>query len=106
MVYSHSILTTLFSGIDEYEVERLECYNCGDPFDVSEEVCDKCNSPRPRCIICHLDLKRTDQEEVVTLPCCDIYSHKNHIISWLKQNPHCPNCHKNLSHWLNKVLML
>ena len=106
VIYSHTILTTLFSGIDEYEVESLECYNCGDPFDVSEEICDKCGSPRPRCIICHLDLKRSEQEEVVTLPCCQIYSHKNHIIAWLKQNPHCPNCHKNLSHWLNKVLLL
>jgi hypothetical protein len=106
VIYSHTILTTLFSGIDEYEVESLRCYNCGDPFDVTEEVCDKCNSPRPRCIICYLDLKRSDKEEVVTLPCCEIYSHKDHIISWLKQNPHCPNCHKNLSHWLNKVLLL
>ena len=106
VMHSYSILTSLFSGVEEYEVESLLCYNCGDPFDVAEEICDKCGSPRPRCIICHLDLKTIEKEEVVSLPCCQIYCHKDHIISWLKQNPHCPNCHKNLSHWLNKVLLL
>ena len=106
VIYSYSILTSLFSGVEKYEVESIKCYNCGDTFDVTEEVCDKCNSPRPRCIICHLDFKPSEKEEIVSLPCCQIYSHKDHIISWLKQNPHCPNCHKNLSHWLNKVLLL
>lgn len=105
-VLLHESLKKLVSGIEESEVELLVCYNCQDPFDPTEEVCDKCGVPRPRCMICHLDLKPSEKEEVVNTPCCGVYTHKNHIIAWLKQRSNCPNCHADLSHWLNKLLML
>ncbi len=102
----HDSLKALVSGIEDAEVELLRCYNCEDPFDPTEEICDKCGVPRPRCIICYLDLKPSEKEEVVNTPCCGVYVHKNHIISWLKQRSTCPNCHTELGHWLNKLLLL
>jgi hypothetical protein len=105
-VMLHDSLKSLVSGIEDEEVELLVCYNCQDPFDPTEEICDKCGVPRPRCIICHLDLKPSEKEEVVNTPCCGVYAHKNHIIAWLKQRSSCPNCHASLGHWLNKLLML
>ncbi|MHA1259959.1 MAG: hypothetical protein ACTSSG_09325 [Candidatus Heimdallarchaeaceae archaeon] len=106
IILMHQQMKKLFSGLEDFEVEKLLCYNCEDPFDPLEEVCDKCGAPRPRCIVCHLDLKPSEKEEVVTLPCCGVYAHKNHIISWLEQNPQCPNCHTNLNHWLKKIKLL
>jgi hypothetical protein len=102
-VILHDSLVPLLAVDQEQEVELLSCYNCEDPFDPTEEICDKCGVPRPRCIICHLDLKPSEKEEVVNTPCCGVYAHKNHIISWLKQRSTCPNCHATLTHWLNKL---
>lgn len=100
----HEELKQLFGVLDSYEIEKLICYNCKDSFDPLEEECDKCGSSRPRCIVCLLDLYPSDLErDVVTTPCCGVYAHKDHIISWLKQDPRCPNCHKNLKHWLGKM---
>ncbi len=100
----HEELKQLFGVLDSYELEKLICYNCKDPFDPLEEECDKCGSSRPRCIVCLLDLYPSDlKRDVVTTPCCGVYAHKDHIVTWLKQNPQCPNCHKNLSHWLGQL---
>ncbi|MHA1551481.1 MAG: hypothetical protein ACTSUP_07315 [Candidatus Heimdallarchaeaceae archaeon] len=100
----HEGLKQLFGVLDSYEIEKLICYNCKDPFDPLEEECDKCGSSRPRCIVCLLDLYPSDLErDVVTTPCCGVYGHKDHIITWLKQDPRCPNCHKNLNHWLGQL---
>jgi len=63
----------------------------------AKEVCDDCNSPRPRCIICYQDLKPSEEENVVILPCCQIYAHREHIKVWLRKKPSCPNCHADLS---------
>ena len=102
----HSKLKDLFGVLETYKTEKLVCYNCQDPFDPLEEVCDKCGSPRPRCIVCLLDLRPSQiDEEIVTLPYCGVYAHKAHIIVWLKQNPHCPNCHRDLRHWLGQIQM-
>jgi hypothetical protein len=103
----HEEMKKLFGVLDSYEIEKLICFNCKDPFDPMEEVCDKCGSSRPRCIVCLLDLHPSDiDQEIVTTPCCGVYAHKSHIISWLKQNPHCPNCHANLSHWLGQMQII
>ena len=101
----HAILMGTKAAKQE-KVEALTCYNCEDPFDPLEEECDKCGSARPRCIVCFLDLKPSEKQDVVKLPCCEIYAHTNHIVSWLQQNPNCPNCHENLSHWLSKLTMI
>ena len=103
LVAEINLILTGTTGIEKDEVEALMCYNCEDPFDPLEEVCDKCGAPRPRCIVCFLDLKPSEKEEVVQHPCCKIYSHKKHIITWLRQNSQCPNCHQNLTHWLNRL---
>ncbi|MHA2358275.1 MAG: RING finger domain-containing protein [Candidatus Heimdallarchaeaceae archaeon] len=93
-------------GIKEYEIEKLECYGCKDIFDPLEDTCNVCGAPRPRCLICYADLKPSEQEEVVELPCCGIFAHKEHIISWLSQESICPNCHIDLSSWLTKLKIL
>ncbi len=100
----HEEMKKLFGVLDSHEIEKLVCFNCKDPFDPMESVCNKCGSSRPRCIVCLLDLHPSDTEqEIVITPCCGVYAHKSHIIAWLKQNPHCPNCHANLSHWLGQM---
>ena len=101
----HGGLKNIAGDVSSYRVEVLKCYNCDDPFDPLEEECDKCGAPRPRCMICYLDLKPSDKQEVVQHPCCHIYSHKEHILSWLKKNSKCPNCHTDLSHWYKKLLL-
>ncbi|MCE7741871.1 MAG: hypothetical protein GOP50_05390 [Candidatus Heimdallarchaeota archaeon] len=101
----HSSLRGIAGDSSSYQVEELRCYNCDDPFDPLEEECDKCGAQRPRCMICYLDLKPSDKQEVVKHPCCQIYSHKEHILVWLKKNKKCPNCHTDLSHWAKKLML-
>ncbi len=82
-----------FSNID---VEKLICYQCGDVFEANEEKCNKCGAPRPRCVVCLLDTKPSEKKKVIQTPCCGVYAHKEHLISWLETNPRCPNCKKDL----------
>ncbi len=81
------------------KVEKLRCYNCRDFIDPTEEYCNKCNSPRPICIVCHLDLRITEMKEIVTLPCCGVYAHRSHLNKWLKIKSQCPNCLADISDW-------
>ena len=81
------------------KVEKLRCYNCGDFVDPTEEYCDKCNSPRPICIVCHSDLRIAEKKEIVTLPCCGVYAHRSHLKIWLKIKSQCPNCQADISDW-------
>ena len=81
------------------KVEKLRCYNCRDLIDPTEEYCDKCNSPRPICIVCHLDLRIAEMKEIVTLPCCGVYAHRSHLNKWLKIKSQCPNCLADISDW-------
>ncbi|NPD88366.1 MAG: E3 ubiquitin protein ligase [Asgard group archaeon] len=98
-------MRTLSEDSDISRAELLLCYNCQETFDPLEEVCNKCQSPRPRCIICFQELKPAEDEDVVILPCCKIYAHKKHMISWLKQKTSCPNCHLDLGKWLNQLII-
>ena len=79
------------------------CYNCGDIFEPLEERCDKCGAPRPRCVVCLLDLKPEEHNNVVKLPCCGVYAHREHIMEWLQTHHTCPVCHKPLIRWLNTL---
>ncbi len=103
--FLHFNIKNLFVDVKDYDVEQLKCYNCEDPFDPLEEICDKCGAPRPRCLICYQDLKPSEKQEVVQVPCCSIYTHKDHMLAWLKKNKKCPNCHQDLSHWANKLML-
>ncbi|MHA1218469.1 MAG: RING finger protein [Candidatus Heimdallarchaeaceae archaeon] len=93
----------LSGSLEVTRAEKMLCYNCQDPFDPFEEVCTSCGSPRPRCIVCFQDLKPEIDTDVVILPCCKIYAHKDHMIVWLRKKPSCPNCHADLSRWINKI---
>ncbi|MCE7747876.1 MAG: hypothetical protein GPJ51_05725 [Candidatus Heimdallarchaeota archaeon] len=81
------------------KVEKLRCYNCMDFIEPTEEYCNKCNSPRPICIICHLDLRIAEKKEIVTLPCCGVYAHRSHLNKWLKIKSQCPNCLADITDW-------
>ena len=98
-------LETVSKSIEASDADILLCYNCQDPFDPLEEQCTKCGSPRPRCIICFQDLKPEEENDVVQLPCCGIYAHRDHIMTWLKKKSICPNCHQSLSRWMNQNRM-
>jgi len=91
--------------IQKEQVQTLFCYNCGDIFDPMEEVCEHCGAPRPICIVCFQNLHPSESRNVVKLPCCEVYAHQEHIITWLRKNPICPNCKSNLSQWLNELLL-
>ncbi|MCE7742934.1 MAG: E3 ubiquitin protein ligase [Candidatus Heimdallarchaeota archaeon] len=84
-------------------VEELACYQCGDLFQSTEEKCDKCGAPRPSCVVCLLDMKPSEKKKVVQTPCCEVYAHKDHLISWLETNAKCPNCKKDLFLWLRTL---
>jgi hypothetical protein len=93
-------------SIDDYgdvDVEELLCYECDDSFKAQEEKCDKCNASRPTCCVCLLDLKPSEKQEVVRTPCCEVYAHRDHILTWLEKNPKCPNCKKDLYLWIRTL---
>ena len=89
--------------IESAESVILLCYNCQDPFDPLEEKCTKCGSPRPRCIICFQDLRPEEEDDVIQLPCCGIYVHRDHLLTWLQKKSICPNCHNSLTRWMNQL---
>jgi hypothetical protein len=79
------------------KIPELKCFNCDDPFDLSESTCTKCGSPKPSCVVCLLDLNTSEKEAVIKVPCCGVYAHEDHLKMWLKTNVKCPNCHENLA---------
>ncbi len=85
------------------EIEHLSCYQCEDIFQTNEDKCDKCGAPRPRCVVCLLDLKPSEKKKVIQTPCCEIYAHREHLISWLETNAKCPNCKQDLFLWLRTL---
>ena len=93
----------LAESIKATKAEKILCYNCQEPFDLLEETCSNCGSPRPKCIICFQDLKPEVDTDVIILPCCKIYAHKDHIMMWLLRKSNCPNCHHDLSRWANEI---
>ena len=96
-------LELVAQSFESADADVLLCYNCQDPFDPLEEKCNKCSAQRPRCIVCFQDLKPEEENDVVQLPCCEIYAHFDHIMIWLNKKPICPNCHKSLSVWMNQT---
>ena len=87
------------------EIEQLECFVCNKKFDFVETSCSECGATRPTCVVCLLDLKSSEKDQIVQLPCCGVYGHKHHITLWLEQNAICPNCKENLKHWLQKLTL-
>jgi hypothetical protein len=89
--------------VEDVEIDKMYCYQCEDPFEENEEECTTCGAQRPVCKVCLLDLQLIEKEEVVRTPCCEVYSHKDHMISWLHEIPTCPNCKKDLFLWLRSL---
>jgi hypothetical protein len=93
----------MLKDFSDVEIENLICYECGDPFETGEDICTHCNAPRPTCIICLLDLKLSEKKIVVQTPCCNVYTHRDHMITWLEKDTKCPNCKKDQFLWLRKL---
>ena len=85
------------------DIEEVRCYSCSDIFNLYEEKCSNCGASRPKCMICYQDIKVDEKEKLARLPCCNVYVHEQHIISWLKQNKKCPNCRQNLEKWFKQM---
>ncbi len=93
----------ILNYISKSDIEVLRCYSCDDVLELSEEKCSNCGAARPRCMICFQDLKPSEKVDVVQLPCCKVYVHENHMLTWLKQNMKCPNCRIDLSKWFDEL---
>ena len=93
----------ILNTIATFDVDELRCYSCNDIFDLTEEVCNNCGASRPKCVICYQDIRIEEKGDLIQLPCCNVYVHEKHIITWLKQNKKCPNCRKNLMKWFGII---
>ena len=72
----------------------LTCTTCGEIIPSSNEVCSACGSQKPVCYICLSPLLAN--EDIVKVPCCQNYAHKEHIINWINVDGSCQKCKKKL----------
>ena len=84
-------------------VTYINCFDCGENLDENDEKCPNCNANRPRCAICLLDLQPAEKEEVIQMPCCGVYGHREHILMWVEKAHTCPNCNAKKSDWLDEL---
>lgn len=84
-------------------VTYIKCFDCEDDLDENDEKCPNCNTNRPRCAICLLDLQPAEKEEVIQMPCCGVYGHREHIMMWVEKAHTCPNCKVKQIEWLDEL---
>lgn len=84
-------------------VTYIKCFDCGEDLDENDEKCPNCNTNRPRCAICLLDLQPAEKEEVIQMPCCGVYGHREHIMIWVENSHTCPNCRAKQIEWLDEL---
>ncbi|MHA1592433.1 MAG: hypothetical protein ACTSUP_08180 [Candidatus Heimdallarchaeaceae archaeon] len=84
-------------------VTYIKCFDCGENLDENDEKCPNCNANRPRCAICLLDLQPAEKEEVIQMPCCGVYGHREHILMWVEKAHTCPNCKAKQRDWLDEL---
>ena len=84
-------------------VTHIKCFDCGEDLDENDEKCPNCNANRPRCAICLLDLQPAEKEEVIQMPCCGVYGHREHILMWVENSHTCPNCRAKQIEWLDEL---
>ncbi len=84
-------------------VTYIKCFDCGEDLDENDEKCPNCNANRPRCAICLLDLQPAEKEEVIQMPCCGVYGHREHIMIWVEKSHTCPNCRAKQIEWLDEL---
>ena len=84
-------------------VTYIKCFDCGENLDENDEKCPNCNANRPRCAICLLDLQPAEKEEVIQMPCCGVYGHREHIMMWVEKAHTCPNCKAKQIEWLDEL---
>lgn len=84
-------------------VTVIQCFKCGAKLDENDRECSKCGAQRPRCSICLLDLQPSEKEQVVQLPCCGVYGHRDHVLMWVEKAHTCPNCKSQQIEWLDEL---
>jgi len=84
-------------------VTHIKCFDCGEDLDENDEKCPNCNANRPRCAICLLDLQPAEKEDVIQMPCCGVYGHREHIMIWVEKSHTCPNCRAKQIEWLDEL---
>ncbi len=85
------------------KVDVIKCFNCETVLSSQDTVCPQCSIPRSTCVICRSPVNPEEKRTVVETPCCNVYAHKEHILTWLKSKHSCPICHKNLDYWARKL---
>lgn len=85
---------TPVKNITKQHRTQFTCFNCGAIIESKSEVCSKCGSPRAVCVVCYSPLY--PNEEIVKLPCCSNYGHKDHISNYLQIKGHCPKCQQKI----------
>ena len=97
----HNTLINQQTGLKS--VTYIKCFECGEDLDENDVQCPKCLTKRPICAVCLLDLQLSEKEEVVQIPCCGVYGHKEHILMWIEKAHSCPNCNTTQVEWWEKL---
>ncbi len=84
-------------------VTYIKCFDCGEDLDENDEKCPNCDANRPRCAICLLDLQPAEKEEIVQMPCCGVYGHREHVLMWVERAHTCSNCKTKMIDWLDEL---
>ncbi len=81
--------------IIEVKLNEIKCAFCGEilPKDVLD--CPHCGTEIYQCGVCLLPI--VYGEDFVKCPHCKTFSHRDHLLEWLKVKGNCPNCKEPLS---------
>jgi hypothetical protein len=74
---------------------KINCLYCGSEIPKNAKVCPSCGAERVRCAVCNLDI--VSGELFSKCPYCNVLSHREHLLEWIKIRGMCPNCKKKLS---------
>ncbi|MDH5403309.1 MAG: HEAT repeat domain-containing protein [Candidatus Heimdallarchaeota archaeon] len=83
--------TTIQTIIDKKPKPSIYCYSCGTLDSVFP--CTSCGEGL-QCITCRLVIGK--DEDTLQCQSCLLFSHKSHLLEWIKIKGSCPNCHNNL----------
>ncbi|MFW9923696.1 MAG: hypothetical protein ACFFDW_10470 [Candidatus Thorarchaeota archaeon] len=78
---------------DRIENNKKFCYFCGDEISNNNDFCSSCKKMVERCSVCHRAIYK---EDVVQCNFCKSYSHRSHILEWIKTYGFCPICKEKL----------
>ncbi|MHA1143774.1 MAG: HEAT repeat domain-containing protein [Candidatus Helarchaeota archaeon] len=75
---------------DDVEVKQITCVHCRRLTSLHDKYCDHCGKPLQKDLFSGQIIE--SPSAVTQCPFCKSYFEEQHIIEWLKKNPHCPNC--------------